>query len=147
MYWWIFFAAALVLALVFVPFKEWKRLYPVGIFGILLAFCINSKLIDLGAFSFSGEAAQIYDVPLAYLLSFFPGGVLFAHFWFRSWTGRLMYIFLTSFIFFVLEYITVIFGMYQHIEWFLIDSIILKLIGLTVFLWFSEWVIDRTDAR
>lgn len=58
-----------------------------------------------------------------------------------------MYIFLTSFIFLVLEYITVIFGMYQHIEWFLIDSIILKLIGLTVFLWFSEWVIDRTDAR
>lgn len=79
--WIIFFLTALLLADVLTKFKNFRRLWPMGLATILFLYVIDSTLITLGAYSYRYAIFTLNGIPIFYLLSGFPGGILLAYFY------------------------------------------------------------------
>lgn len=114
--WWIFFTAASAAAIIFVPIHKWKRLFIAGIIGMLIVLPIDSILAALGAFRFDFTGPTVARLPLPYWISYFPGGILVAHFRPAMRMQRLMYIISAAALYAFIELITIKAGLFHHLE-------------------------------
>ena len=81
MIWVIFFIVMLLVTAILTKFKNIKRYWFMGLITIALVFAIDSTLIGLGAYVYSGDLMAINGIPIFYLLSGYPGGILLVYFY------------------------------------------------------------------
>ena len=140
MAWVIFFAVAWLVSIAFIPIGRWRQLYQAGVIGMILVYLIDSTLISLGAFSYSGANTAIRGIPLFFWLSCFPGGVLLAHFYPRKILWRFPYVLLATLIFLAMEYVMHLLGYFHYHNWSVIHSFFLNIIGFTTTISIAQWV-------
>jgi hypothetical protein len=138
MAWIIFLLIAFLTAAFAVPFKHWKILWPAGIIGMLVLYCIDRTLIGLGAYSFTGGSPFLSGVPTFYWISGFCGGILIVYFYPVQKRRRIPYLLLGAFLFLMTEFIMNRLGFFHYLKWDMIHSYLLNLIGLGITLWLSE---------
>lgn len=137
--WWIFLTAVSAAAAMFVPIREWKRLFLAGIGGLLIILPIDSTLAALGAFRFSFTGPTMLGLPLPYWLSYFPGGILIAHFRPAKRMQRLIYVISAAALYALIELIAIKAGLFHHLNWNILKAFILNILGFTTFMWYVEW--------
>lgn len=137
--WWIFFLIVFTTTLLLVPKDSWKRLFFAGIAGLFIVLPIDSTLVTLGAFKFNFNELNVLGLPLPYWISYIPGGILFAHFHPTKWLQRLLYIIFSAASYALIEFITMQSGLFQHLNWNILNSFILNILGFTTLTWFIEW--------
>jgi hypothetical protein len=137
--WLVFDLSIWFIALLLVPLRNWKRSYVIGLAGMLIVLAIDSKLIVLGAFRYYHNGTFIYGLPLPYWLAYFPGGIFFDYFRPKSNLWRILYIFIFSALYLVIELIMKKLGYFIHLNWTVLNSYILNLFGFTVSMWIAEW--------
>jgi hypothetical protein len=147
MVWLILFIISLSVSAVLIPFRQWKHLYYAGIITMLLIFLIDTILLPLGAYSYSGDYFILCGVPVLYWLSSFPGGALLMHFYPQRAIWRFPYILLTAFLFVLLEYLMYLLGYFHYNHWNVINSFFLDVMGFTCTLWLTQWVRDIKKIR
>ena len=126
-------------ALLFIPLRLWRRLWPAGIMGMVIILLIDGILVSLNAFQFIYNGPKSYGLPVPYVVSYFAGGVLFA--WYRPdgrWL-RLAYVLAAALLLWVLEFIMLRLGLFDHISWNLAKAYILNICGFIIFFWMVEW--------
>lgn len=126
-------------ALLLVPLKHWPKLFPAGIASLLIILCIDDTLTSLRAFRFVHDGLYIFRLPLTYWLSYFFGGILFAYFRPEGKWKRVVYILGFALFLLFLEYIMMMVGYFEHINWNLLKSYALNIFGFVITLWVIEW--------
>lgn len=132
--WVIYFGAIVLICMLLVPLKAYKRLWPAGIFTLLLLYLIDSTLIELKAFSYSHGIAILAGLPVFYWLGSFFQGVLLVYFYPEEEKRRLPYILLMAGAFLVLELVMLWSGYFHYIGWNTLKSYFLDLSGFSVLL-------------
>jgi len=138
--WIIFAGVAFLVTMQMVPLKRWKILWPLGLVAMLLIYFIDNTLIGLKAFAYSSVSPVISGIPIPYLISGFPGGILLGYFCPRELWPRSLYILLAAFVFLVLELIMFWLGHFYYINWSPVKSFFLNVGGFTVFIWVTDWL-------
>lgn len=138
--WLIFDVIAWLTALKLVPSGQWKRLWPIGIIGMLANYAIDSTLVGLGAFDFNFKMGNISGLPAPYWLSYFPGGILFGYYCPEEKRLRFLYVLVAALVLLAAELIMIWFGYFYHINWNIIKSYLLNVFGFTALLWLSQWI-------
>lgn len=129
-----------MVSIILVPIKEWKRLWVAGIIGLITILPIDSTLTSLGAFEYVFSGFRVFGLPWLYWLSYFFGGLLFAYYRpFEKW-NRLFYVLGFAFLLWLIEVITVLTGIFQHLQWNLLRSFVLDIFGFVFILWVFEWM-------
>jgi len=137
--WLAFAGAAWLTGVLLVPIKYWKKLWPLGIAGMIVIFPIDSTLVDLGAFYFSSGIVKISGIPTPYWFSYIPGGILFGYYCPGERWQQFLYILTTAFILLVLELIMLWLGYFHYLNWNPVKSYFLNVGGFTIILWLAEW--------
>lgn len=141
---WIIFAIILWLAaLILVPLKQWKKSWPMGVFGLVSLFVIDDTLAILEAFRFFHGIFYLSNLPLFYILAYFPGGIFFDHFRPHRHMWRLFYIIAFAAVYLGVELFMIYIGYFQHLNWNAWKSLLLNLFGFTISMWFAEWLEQR----
>ena len=134
--WIILFFIAYFLLFSLIPLKRCKELLHVGLFSLIVLYIIDSTLIKLGAYSFKLVYFDISGIPLLYLLSGLPGGMLLVHFLPPKKKWHLFYPLLASAIFLCIELIMVLCKYFYHHQWNSFNSYVLNIFGFSIVLWF-----------
>lgn len=104
--WLIYMIVAFVTTLLAVPVRYWQKLWGAGITGMIVILLIDHTLSSLQAFQFVHQGIRVFSLPIPYWLSYFPGGIIFAHYRpFGRW-NQLLYIIGFAVFLWLLEYIT-----------------------------------------
>lgn len=146
---WVFFCiTAYLTAFVLVPLKEWKRLWPAGIMGLIVLYLIDGTFIRLGAFSYSPGYAAVCGIPVFYMLSGFAGGIVLAYHYPDRKRPRLFYVFIAAAVFLFMELVMHWLGYFHYIEWEPLDSYLLDVMGFSALLWLFQCfgAIGRTSG-
>ncbi len=138
--WLVFGIIAWLTALILVPLRQWKRLWPAGIIAMSVLYAIDSTLVGLGAFQFTNSNVWVSGLPAPYWLGYFPGGVLFAYYCPQIRWWELIYILFMAAILLVMELIMLGLGYFHHLNWNPVKSYILNVGGFTVTLWLIQWL-------
>lgn len=137
--WMIYMIVAGLTALLLVPLKYWLKLLPAGVAALLIVLAIDNTLTSLMAFQFVHEGLYFFKLPLTYWISYFFGGILFAYFRPEGKWKRILYIFGAALFLLTLEYIMMMLGYFQHLNWNLLNSYVLNIFGFVISLWIIEW--------
>ncbi|HBV95998.1 MAG: hypothetical protein JL50_05120 [Peptococcaceae bacterium BICA1-7] len=140
MEWLAFGGIAWLTGLLLVPLKNWKKLWPLGIAGMIIVFTIDSTLVSLGAFKFSSSTPEISGIPVPYWLSYIPGGIIFGYYCPNERWLKLVYIAISAFALLVMELIMLWLGYFNYINWNPAKSFMLNAGGFTIMLWLAEWL-------
>lgn len=140
MEWLVFGGVAWLTGLLLVPIKYWKKLWPLGMAGMMVIFPIDTTLIDLGAIDFSSGAEKIFSLPISYWLSYIPGGILFGYYCPIGRWQKFIYILIVAFVFLIIELIMVWLGYFYHLNWNPVKSYLLNVGGFTIMLSLAEWL-------
>ena len=138
--WIIFFLIAMASAFLLTKFKNLKSLWPMGVATILFLYIIDSTFISLGAYGYHGTMFLLNNIPIFYLLSGFPGGILLAYFYPSTKKFQLPYILLAALLFLLLEIIMNWFGYIHYINWNILRSYILDVGAFMSLLWLGQWL-------
>ncbi|SHK00793.1 hypothetical protein [Desulforamulus aeronauticus] len=142
--WIVFFFAAWLLALLLVPIKEWRKLWPAGIVGLILLYLIDILLIKLGAISYRTDHTLLYKLvglPTFYWTSAFPAAmILVYHYPSQNWQ-RVLYILFTAGLFLGLEIIMGWLGYFYPRQWSSVIAYCLDVGGFLVVISLSRWVL------
>lgn len=122
----------------FVKKRQWRKLWPAALLGVAVLYLIDSTLIGLGAFRYSGGGVEFGGLPLVYLAGMLGGGPLAVHFYPGTNTARIIYVLLLSGLFLIAEWIFILTGAMVHENWTLLHSYFLNIFGFVAVLWFSE---------
>lgn len=134
--WIILFVVAYFLLFSLVTLKRCKELFHVGLFSLIVLYLIDSALINLGAYSFRPIHFNVSGIPLLYLLSGFPGGILLVHFLPSKKKWYLFYPLLASAVFLCIEQIMVLIKYFYYHQWNSFNSFVLNIFGFSIVLWF-----------
>ncbi|GBF33506.1 hypothetical protein DCCM_2608 [Desulfocucumis palustris] len=138
--WLIYGILAWLTALIIIPLREWKKLWPAGIIAMSILYAIDSTLAGLGAFQFTHSDVKVSGLPVPYWLSYFPGGIVFVYYCppIRWW--KLIYILSAAAILLALELIMLRLGYFHHLNWNPFKSYILNAGGFIATLWLTQWL-------
>lgn len=136
--WFVFGAAAWLAGLLLVPARCWKKLWPLGIAGMVLVFFVDSTLLELGAFDFSPGTPKISGIPIPYWIAYFPGGVLFGYYCPGVKWQRGLYVLMASLVLLAMELVMVRLGYFYHLDWSVAKAYVLNAGGFTVMAWLAE---------
>jgi len=131
--------AWLVLLMV-VPAGELKRLWPAALISLAAVYWIDSTLGGLGAFRYSGPGPAISGIPVFYLLSIAPGGIMLAYHYPDGALRRAMFVAGAAFVFLLVEEIMVALQYFHYLSWSPGRSYVLDVGGLIVVLWTARLV-------
>lgn len=138
--WIVFCIIAYLLALIIVPIKQLKRLWPAGIIALVVIYGIDSTLIGLGAFSYSFASSLLSGLPILYWISAFPGGILLAYLYPSKKPWRLLYILLAAAVYLGMELVMYLLGYFQYGLWNPVMSYFLNVGGFMAVLWLAHWL-------
>lgn len=138
--WLIFVIISWLTALLIVPLKNWKESWLMGIFGLICIFFIDNTLASLDAFKFLHGGIYLSELPFFYWISYFPGGILFDYFRPSRHIWRIVYIAALAAGYIIPETIMRYFGYFQYINWKIYMAFPLNITGITVTMWFAEWL-------
>lgn len=136
--WIIFFGVSCLLFVVFVPFKNWKRLWSAGTLTMILLYLIDSTLIRLDAFSYSYGNSILSGLPTFYWLGSFFGGIILAYFYPENHKWQFPYLIFMAGIFLLMELIMYWGGYFHYNKWSPVNSYFLDFIGFTSVLWMAQ---------
>lgn len=125
-------------ALLIIKKKQWRKLWPAALLGVAVLYIIDSTLIGLGAFRYSGGGVEFSGLPLVYLAAMLGGGPLAVHFYPGTNAAKIIYVLFLSGIFLIAEWIFILTGAMVHENWTLLHSYFLNIFGFVAVLWFSE---------
>lgn len=138
--WLIYMIIAFIVAVLAVPLKYWRGLINAGITGMAGALLIDGTLLSLQAFQFVHTGLRIFGLPVPYWISYFFGGIIFAHHRpFGKWS-RFIYVLGFAVFLWLLEYIMILLGFFQHLRWTLFKSMVLNILAFTLVLAIIEWL-------
>lgn len=138
--WIYFFCIAYALPLLLVPHHKYKKYFPIGLVSIIILFIIDSTFIKLGAFSYSFGTPYISKLPLLYLLSAIPGGILLVHFFpQKNRRMQLPYILLAAALFLIIELVMLWLKYFNYHDWSFLNSYILDIFGFIIVIWLSQY--------
>lgn len=147
MVWFLLFAIFFIAALLLIPFKEWKRIYPVGIISIIVALSIDIALTSLNAYSYGKTILNIYGIPIFYSLSAFFYGILLLYYKPKNRLLVTPYILVLAIVLTILEEFTIKLGYIKYNNWSAFKSIILDVYGFIVVLWIYEQLEIINDKK
>ncbi|MFW5976337.1 MAG: hypothetical protein ACOCQS_00170 [Bacillota bacterium] len=120
-YIWLYLTAVIsILTLFLVPFDKIKELFGFSLIGgFLLAVVVQLAGISLGWWSFNSGFLIFYNFPLGVAFMWLPAVITFAYFFNKTGTltGKIMIIFIWSFITSLITYASVEFGYRNYIDW------------------------------
>ena len=111
-----------------------------GLITILFLYIIDSILISLGAYVFHDTLPLLSGLPIFYLLSGFPGGILLVYFYPSTKKSQFPYILLSALLFLFLEIIMYWLKYFQFINWNILKSYFLNIGGFMALLWIGQWL-------
>lgn len=138
--WLLYMITAFITAFLTVPIKSWKELWSAGITGMICILLIDSTLVSLQAFQFVHTGARIFGLPIPYWISYFCGGIIFAYYRPYGVWKRLLYVIGFAVFLWLLEYMMILLGFFQHLHWTLLNSLLLNIIGFTLIFGLYEWL-------
>lgn len=138
--WVVFFVVAWLTAILVVPWANWIRFWPVGLVGMIVNYGIDTTLIVLGAFRYSQGKPNLKGIPVFYLLSVFPGGLLLASFFPEVRWMQFPYILLASLVLLSMELFMKWTGYFHHMKWNPVNSFFLNITAFTLVLWLAQWL-------
>ena len=133
--WVIYFAITFSVMLVAVPFKRIREYWLAGVVGIVVIFVLDSTLIKLNAYSFSKAYIYIKGIPLLYMLTAFPGGVIFLWIYEQANKYKFLTMLFISYLFLIIEFIMIKTKYFHHIRWDGGNSFFLNITGFVLTLW------------
>ncbi|MFZ5352396.1 MAG: hypothetical protein ACOZCL_06670 [Bacillota bacterium] len=137
--WFLFMLCVFITCALAVPYKNWIKFWYSGTIGMVLLYFIDSTLIKLGAFEFHHNGLLVSGLPLFYLLSCYPGGIVFAHYRPNKEKYKLLYIIIMALLLLALELIMSFLGYFTHINWHTLKSVLLNIFGFIVLLRLIEF--------
>lgn len=140
MAWVVLFIVFWLLALLLVPGREWRRLWPAGIIGFITVYVIDSTFIGLGAFSYSQSSLGLSGLPIFYHLSVIAGAVLLVYYYPSTPWKQILYVMLTALVFLLIENVLIRLNYFHHLSWSLARSYVLNLVGFISVLWLAQKV-------
>lgn len=138
--WFIFFICSFLAYLILVRFRQWKVSWYSGVITLVILYCIDAVLIDLGAYGFSPTGPNIGYLPLFYWMSSFFGGNILVYFFPSKKILQLPYIILSSMIFLLSEFIMGTLGYFEHFHWSYLHSFCLDIMGFISVIWIWQWI-------
>ncbi|WP_307403119.1 CBO0543 family protein [Desulfofundulus luciae] len=136
----MWFVFSLGLSILAVGKKGWLQFWPVGLVALAVAYILDSTLIDLGAFSYHYGVPALGGLPLLYLLSVFPNGIILSRFYPSRRRLRLPYVLVVAALFLFVERLMFITGNFRYLHWTLEYSLMLNVTGMILVLWLGEWL-------
>lgn len=115
--WIIYMIFSWITVLLIVPLRNWKKSWPMGIFGLVCIYLIDNTLASLDAFKYLHGGIYVSELPFFYWISYFPGGILFDYLRPRKHIWRIIYIIALAAVYMVPEAIMRYFGYFQYINW------------------------------
>lgn len=143
--WVIFMIVVWAVVLAFVPLKQWKKSWTIGITAMVVVFILDNALVYLGAFKYWHGVAYLSGLPFFYWLSYFPGGIMFDRLRPHKHIWRLAYIIISAAAYLMLELVMVYFGYFQYLNWNVFMALLLNVVGFTMMMWFAEWMEEGRD--
>ncbi|MCT4607231.1 MAG: hypothetical protein N4A64_14235 [Marinisporobacter sp.] len=137
--WIIMCAIAFLLVFIFIPFHQYKSLYPIGLISLAILYMIDSTFIELKAFSYSFANPKLSGLPTFYWLSGFAGGLLLVYYYPLHKKWQLSYLLFVSLLLLILEFIMYKLRYFHYHKWSLAQSYFLNILGFAVVLWFSHF--------
>jgi len=136
--WVMLFLVAWLFVLVLVPVREWKRLWPAGIIGLVVVYVIDSTFVGLGAFSFTKIYPGLSGLPIFYILSIVAGSILSAHFYPDKDWKQMLFVMLMALGLLLIEVAMIRLNYFHHLSWSLARSYALNIGGFIVVLWLAQ---------
>lgn len=136
MIWLILFLISLFLMFLFVPKNKIKHFWLAGAISISILYIIDSTLIWMRGFSYSYPTLS--GLPIFYLLSAFPAGILLCNYCPRKNFLRLLYVLALSALLLIPEFIIHSIGYMKYLHWNLVRSFIINMLGFSTDLWLSQ---------
>lgn len=140
MVWIIYFFIAMIAMSILTKFRNFKRLWVMGLTTILFLYAIDSTFIDLGAYSYKDSNSILGGIPIFYLFAGFPGGILLAYFYPTIKRFQLPYIILATAVFLIMEIIMNRLGYIKYDNWNLLKSCFLDIGSFMAILWLGQWL-------
>lgn len=140
MIWIIYFVISVIVTAILTKFKNIRRLWIMGLLTILFIYGIDGTLVALGAYSYRDPCSVLSRLPIFYLLSGFPGGILLAYFYPYMKRYQFMYILTASAIFLLLETVIRWLGYIEYNNWNLVRSYFLDIGSFMAMLWLGQWL-------
>ncbi|MBO8138319.1 MAG: hypothetical protein H0Z40_09345 [Desulfotomaculum sp.] len=126
------------LALLLVRNPGINKMWPAGAAAVVVTLMLDVTLVNLNAFQFNSAANAYKGVPIFYIIANFANGMLLARF--VPVKGFLKLLFTVGFavIFLFVEWAAIRLGYFQYINWSLLHSLGLNIIGFIVVLWAAD---------
>lgn len=120
-----------------------RTLWPAGLAAVAVTLILDITLVQLGAFRFNDPIYALWGLPVFYVLGNFANGLILTRF--VPADGVLKPIITVGFavLFLAVEWLFIIIGYFQHLNWTLLHSLGLNIIGMITVL----WVADLLDLR
>lgn len=128
----------MVLLLVPLKLKQLKRLWPAGLIGFAVAYGIDSTLIALGAFRYSGAGPAWSGVPVFYLLSAAASSMLLAYYYPGIRWRQSLFVAGAALVFLLAETVMEKLNYFHYLSWSPANSYLLDVVGIIVVLWLAR---------
>lgn len=132
--WVIYFCATVLICMLLVPLKDFKRLWPAGVFTLVLLCLIDSTFIKLKAFSYSYGNGVLLGLPVLYWLGSFFQGVLLVYFYPAAEKRHFPYVAMMAGVFLIMELVMLRTGYFHYNDWNPVKSYFLDLSGFSLLL-------------
>lgn len=132
--WIITFVISWIILIALIDTKEIKYTIWGGILAVLFQLTIDNIAIHLKLYNFSGEIIKIFHSELFFTIGApFCIGILYAQVYPKNNMLRLINIFISTALFFVMEYALVYVGVLKYLHWYYLYSIAVDITALLAF--------------
>lgn len=138
--WLIYLMVLGIIALLAVPLKFWPKLWVAGVASTLCILLVDGTLESLRAFQFTHSGLRIGGLPIPYWISYFFGGIVYAYYRPTGKGLQALYVLGFSIVLCILECIMILLGLFKHVHWTLLHSILIDIFGFLYMLCLYEWL-------
>jgi hypothetical protein len=119
-------------------------MWPAGMAAVIVTIMLDTSLVELGAFKFSDDLFYQYrGVPLLYIFANFASGMILARLVPADGILKPIITVGLAAVFLLMEWIAIMLGYFEHLNWSLLRGLGLNIIGFIAVL----WVADLFDIR